>query len=652
MKREEFFEALSDIDEGMVEKAKPYEEPVAPITVTPKRSYLKPLCTAAACVALAAAITAAAVSVTRRPSSVLPPITQNTQEQAYKTSITVVNKSRYPDKLYTYTDDFSDIEIKYIGDEYPNYPKESHYKLYEELAEDSELVVMGTFIDYTGQVTDGFDVPDFAQEMYASSWSKYISFNTLKVEKVLKSNGMVWEGDEIAITQPYVTADGSMYSFSQLTPMIKGDKWVYFLNRNSSYPEEVFGVQSYSPVNDSEGRYPVPDNENAPFQYRENTKGVLAPAEFNEGIYSELKDKLDKAVTEKRPPYEVESQKVTSIADELGLGDSYNTDMRIEFEMGEFEGKVFGIDSGELYLRSSEDPGEIINVIGGPGCYVNLRATYLYDLNGDGKREICTAISLGSGIVHDFVWVRDFFNDKEYVLSKRGETNYSLEKRDGELYLMSWKYPIYYEDRDAKEEPLTLDMLTEIDPNQEQPENTEQSQETEQPSENVFKIMDLTDGYSDYLTDMPLIFDMEEFPGVMFGRDPNGIYGDTLYAEKDGETRTLFKGDGGLSQIYSIYLCDLNGDGKREICVNAADYSGVKYIKVFDYADGQDFTLSDQAKETAEIEYVLNVTDDTLYYSKYTLRYDGDVLVNGGCDLSEPLTLDLMVNTTSLPMGV
>lgn len=658
MKREEFFEALSDIDEGMVENAKPYEEPVAPVTVTPKRSYLKPVCTAAACVALAAAVTAIAVSVTRRPSSVLPPNTPTPQEQAYKTSITIVNKSRYPASvIYPYTGDFSILQIKYIGDEMPNYPEESHYKRYEELAEKSSLVVMGTFIDDTCQVTDDHDVPDFAHETLMSYYPKHMSFNTLKVEKVLKSDGQVWEGDEIVIAQPYVYADGAMYSFSQLTPMIKGDSWVYFLKQYSSdYPEESYGTGAYYTVNDYEGRYPVPDNENPPFQYRENTMGVVAPADFNEGVYSGLKEELENAEQSERPPerppYELEYEKVIGLAEALGYVNSYPTGINVEFEMEEFEGITFGWQNGELYTRTNNSE-EKKNVVGGPGCYVNLDSTYLCDLNGDGKREICTCISFGSGIVHDFLWARDYANDKFYVLSKRGETDYTLEKKDGELYLLSQKFPSY-ENCEVEMELLTLDMLTEIDPNQEQQE-TSSPEETDPASKNVFKVMDLTDGYSDYLTDMSLTFDMEEFPGVMFERDPSSPSGDTLFAKRSGkggktETRVLFAIDqGGLSQIISIYLCDLNGDGNREICINAAEYSGVKYICVFDYANSEIFTLSDHVMETAEFEYVLNAADDTLYYNKNALIYEGDVLINGDCVLSEPLTMDVLVNVSFLP---
>lgn len=638
MKREEFFEALSDIDENMVAAAKQNEEVSAPVIVTPKKSYVKPICTAAACAALAAAITVAAVSVSRRPSSVISP---NTQNQDYKTSITVISTSSYPDVTYPYTGDYSNLEIKYLCDEFPAFYSESKFKNYEELAEYSSLIVMGTFIDDTNQVTDNNDVPDFAKALFSSySFNTYASFNTLKVEKVLKSNGQVWEGDEIAITQPYVIADGGMYSFSQLTPMIKGDKWIYFLNRyNSSCPEEICGKGAYYPVNDYEGRYPVPDNENAPFQYRENTKGVVAPAVFNEGVYSELKDKLTAAVEEKRPPYEIESQKVTSIARELGLDQSCPADASIEIEMGEFEGVIFGINTGNysLYIRTAKS-SEISPIIGNIAERVEFCAAYLCDLNGDGKREICAGFSVGLNNIFNAILALDYANDKLYILSDFGksgnfEHDYFLQERNGELEYLKTP-PAWSSNPNNETGTLTLDIMTEY------VSDDDPSSEPEPSSEKVFKIMDLKDGYSDYLTEMPLVFDMEEFPDISFERDPTGDFSDALYLKEGEKSRRLLS----CARINSIYLCDLNEDGNREICaaidVSAWDYrigAGVicPSIAVIDYANNNSYLLFTQEKnEERNCDYTLKAMNDILFLERIDPQ-------TGASMSSESLTLDI-----------
>lgn len=646
MKREEFFEALSDIDENMVAAAKQNEEVSAPVIVTPKKSYVKPVCTAATCVALAVAITAVAVNLNRSSNLPIAPIAENKE---YKTIVNVVNGSKYPENMYSPSFDYSKLDIKYIGDVYPILVDPLKFSSYDELAEYSQLVVMGTFTSDSGQVAQTYELPDFSQAMKGDYFNKYISFNSLKVEKVLKSNGKVWAGDEIIITQPYSvythsldeypTSDsGTLYSFSQLTPLVKGDKWVYFLTENNSGYPEIFGDQSYSAVNDYEGRYPVPDEENPPFEYRENVNGVVAPAVFNQGIYSELKEKLENAEQSRRPPYELEYEKVIGLAEALGYVNGYPTGLNVEFEMEEFEGITFGWQEGALYTRTNNSE-ERKNVIGGPGCYSLLWCTYLCDLTGDGRREICTAIAMGSGIVHNFVWVWDYFNDNMYVLSERGETDYGLEKKDGELYLLSWEFSIYFdEDQEGKSELLTLDMLTEIDPDREQPQETGSPEETEQSTENVIKIMDLTDGYSSYLIDMPLIFDMEEFPNIRFERNPSN--GDTLYLKEGEKSRSLFS----CARINSIYLCDLNKDGNREICaaidVSAWDcFIGANVIcpsiAVIDYANNNSYLLFTQEKtEERNCDYTLKTIDDILFVERIDPQ-------TGTSTSSEPLSLDI-----------
>lgn len=619
MKREEFFEALSDIDENMVACAKSEEEAVVPVMVTPKKSLVKPICAGAACAVLTAGlITAVVINANRQPDSILNPNVTlgGDREPDYKTSITVLNKSRYPaDMIYPYTGDYSNLEIKYLCDEYPYACNGSNYKSYDELAADSSLIVVGTFIDDTSQVTDDHDAPDFVKVMAASSYNKYVSFNTLKVEKVLKSDGQAWEGDEIVIAQPFVNADGGMYSLSQLTPMIKGDKWVYFLNQYSdSYPEETYGKGAYYSVNDYEGRYPVPGSENSPFKYRENTNGVVAPAVFNESVYSELEEKIANAKSEKRPPYEVESKKVTSFAEELDL-ERWPVGITVEFEMGEFADEVFGIADGGLYVRKSGDEGKT-DIFGGPGCYVNLGSTYLCDLNGDGKREICTEISFGSGIVNNFIWALDYADDKPYALNARGEWDYFLRKKDGELEYLSSPFDMsitMYPDENASGAPLTLDVMKEFKPYADSGETV-----TTHENEAVIQIMDFAYASSYELYDIPVEFDMEEFPGVLFRRGFNGAGGETLYAiEDDGEnTVPIFS----CERITSIYLCDLNNDGKRDIvtgiCINNGDGSDKmlgKSVAFIDYENRNACLASDEDNFT----YLLGEMDDKLYLSKF-----------------------------------
>lgn len=636
MKREEFFEALSDIDENMVASANQSEEALAPMIVTPKKTYVRPICTAAACIALAAAVIAAAVSMSLRPDSVISP---NTQEKGYKTTVNLVNMSRYPDSLYLYTGDYSKLDMHYMGDNLPDFVSASKYKSYEELAEDSSLIVMGTFTDQSRQVAETNKIPDFVESISADYYNGFMSFNTLKVEKVLKGNGKAWEGDEIVIAMPYTVGDydpaedeGGFYSFSQLTPMIMGDSWVYFLKDAPSYPEEIYGYNAYCPVNDYEGRYPVPGRENASFEYRENTNGVVAPAVFNESVYSELEERLAAAVTEKRPPYEIEYKKVVDIAKELDLKSVYSANIAIEFEMGEFEGKVFGIENGRLYVRTPGASEERSYLAGGTGVYVNPGATYLCDLSGDGKREICTEISFGSGLVNNLIWVLDYAEDKMYFLSDRGKYDYFLQERNGELeykYCVSYMQSGYYSD-DFSADILTLDKMTEYSLKDESENDPVSEPES---SEKVIKIRDLTVSGDGSLWDIPLEFDMEDFPGILFTYDPDDVNGTGLYVKEGDASRPLFR----CKSITSIYLCDLNKDGKLEICAGIClsqkgePEISSRSIVVIDYSNNCAYCLSDEKN----YHYSLGKKDDVLYFSKSDAK-TGDLLS------SEPLALDVM----------
>ena len=88
---------------------------------------------------------------------------------------------------------------------------------------------------------------------------------------------------------------------------------------------------------------------------------------------------------------------------------------------------------------------------------------YLADLNGDGKREICSTVSMGSGIVDERVYAYDYANGKLYALVDRFMNNYRLELRDG--ILMYVKYPERTpasSDREEIAEALTLDKMTEV----------------------------------------------------------------------------------------------------------------------------------------------------------------------------------------------
>ncbi|MDR0222590.1 MAG: hypothetical protein LBI38_03515 [Oscillospiraceae bacterium] len=124
----------------------------------------------------------------------------------------------------------------------------------EELTEDfsADLVVIGEF---TGETKAGFGY------VYDDHFKKEIindanAYNQLLITNVLKGDAKV--GETVTVVQRYGFDEerGALISFSGLTPMNKGDSWIYFLKRSDNAD---FGA--YYSAGDSDGRYPVPNHE-------------------------------------------------------------------------------------------------------------------------------------------------------------------------------------------------------------------------------------------------------------------------------------------------------------------------------------------------------------------------------------------------------
>lgn len=104
----------------------------------------------------------------------------------------------------------------------------------------------------------------------------------------------------------------------------------------------------------------------------------------------------------------------------------------------------------------------------------------------------------------------------------------------------------------------------------------------------------------------------------------------SLWAEKAGEKTTLY---GGMP-LWSVYFCDLNGDGKREFCSEVSCGSGIidQHIEVYDYAAGENYALW----ERAEYDYFLRFENGELkaLKSPYMLYCtDGQVTAEGKMSL-------------------
>lgn len=98
---------------------------------------------------------------------------------------------------------------------------------------------------------------------------------------------------------------------------------------------------------------------------------------------------------------------------------------------------------------------------------------------------------------------------------------------------------------------------------------------------------------------------LDEYPGVTF----RWHYG-KLEAVTDKEIVTMYTG----MPIWSVYFCDLTGDGKPDLCSSLSIGSGLidNRIIIYDYANSASYELSDRSN----YDYVLNMQDGELVVEK------------------------------------
>ena len=151
----------------------------------------------------------------------------------------------------------------------------------ESLENYSEIVVVGTFFEESTQEIKYKYMDIFDKEVLFS----VKSFNEIEITKVFK--GDVNVGDTLKIGQEYAVVEDRFVTESALTPMMKGDTWIFFLEPSDN--GEYYYCVSYS-----EGRYPVKDFVYTRIALTENEDlGVYDVKDFKEEIYNEILEKYD-----------------------------------------------------------------------------------------------------------------------------------------------------------------------------------------------------------------------------------------------------------------------------------------------------------------------------------------------------------------------
>lgn len=409
MRIDEFFDALGEIDEEMVTKAKSRIDD--PIKVRVERVSWRPFAAVAACLAVAVIGIAVFIGVNSRRDEIVKPDSGSGSVSA-----------EYPESArYQYTGDFSELELNAYA-----CVDRMVYTAFDELEKASDLIVVGTFVDNARQ-----NVPLTGSiPVYSHTMTRGSSFNKLRIDEVYK--GDIEIGSQIVICDSYYVNGGklSYVDGATSTPMIKGEQWVYFLKKVSpEYGDYYFSVGDY------DGRFYVPGNENT-FVLKDMGDSV-----GYEPVYDDVKIMLGLA----------------SRAQKLDIED-WSTET-CEFTMPEFIGDTFV--KREMHIYVSQDNRSRL-LFAAP----RIVSVYFADLNGDGKREIVSECWNGlSGLSANFIIAYDHANSKLYVLEHPSYYSdmlwdYGLEIRDGVLYAIGHSLGGGSE---LSAEPLTLEMMIETE---------------------------------------------------------------------------------------------------------------------------------------------------------------------------------------------
>lgn len=110
--------------------------------------------------------------------------------------------------------------------------------------------------------------------------------------------------------------------------------------------------------------------------------------------------------------------------------------------------------------------------------------------------------------------------------------------------------------------------------------------------------------------------ELTEYPGVIFRWTDSSVM-----AVEDGSETTLFFG----MPVWNVYLCDLTGDGRPELCATVSFGSGIvdQHIVVYDYASKATYEMSDRMT----VDYALTMKEDRLQVVKS--EYGGSEISTG-----------------------
>lgn len=181
-----------------------------------------------------------------------------------------------PENSYEY--DFSEMKLRRAG-----ITDRVVFTTLDDLEDFSHIAVVGKFIGNAEQEVEYEYAPNIEKDIITG----VTSTNTIEVTKVLM--GDVKVGDKLSIDQRYAVVDGELITFSDLTPMQKGDEWVFFLRKRTNSDHYICSA-------DSDSRFPTKtsaSNNRAMILAESAELGVYNEEDFNREIYNEVVLKYD-----------------------------------------------------------------------------------------------------------------------------------------------------------------------------------------------------------------------------------------------------------------------------------------------------------------------------------------------------------------------
>ena len=103
------------------------------------------------------------------------------------------------------------------------------------------------------------------------------------------------------------------------------------------------------------------------------------------------------------------------------------------YNLDEFSGITFRWHSDQMEAVTEK---EVVPLYNG----MPIWSVYFYDLTGDGNPELCSSLSIGSGIIDNRIIIYDYAGGVSYELSDRGNFDYVLNMRDDSLIVEKRAY--------------------------------------------------------------------------------------------------------------------------------------------------------------------------------------------------------------------